>query len=312
MTVNTTDITDGPFLGNGIASTFSYNFRVEDKTQLEVFETVAATGVRTLLTVDTDYTVAGIGDDGGGIITRVAGALPIDDIWFIRSNYIENQLTAFSSQGGFFPDVHEDQMDHITFLIQQLRDELERSVRLHDARGNDGDFTIDTEADDRASTIIAFDGNGDIILLDQSTVTSVPAIFSVNKTLADGQVDVTFTQPIANASFYISGLNADSGRLTEGSQYSVNVTTKTITLVDSYPAGTLLIMVFNDTAESIVHPVATTAEIEDATDIINTTSKRAGRSVFNTTTSKLVIATGSVATDTWVNCGTGVLEHTPV
>lgn len=126
MTVNTTKITSGPYVGNNIADQFSYTFKVDDKTQLSVYETTDL-GVETLLTVDTHYTVAGISNDSGGIITRVAGALPTDYEWFIRSNYEETQLTAFSSQGAFFPDLHENAMDKMTFLIQQLLDERERS-----------------------------------------------------------------------------------------------------------------------------------------------------------------------------------------
>jgi len=134
MTVNTTNITSGPFTGNGITIVFSYTFRIEDKTQVKVFETTAA-GTETLLVVDTDYTVdvSGIGKDGGGTITRIAGALPTNAKWYIRSNYAETQLTAFASQGGFFPDVHEAQMDVLTFLVQQLRDSVDRMPKLSDS-----------------------------------------------------------------------------------------------------------------------------------------------------------------------------------
>lgn len=136
MTVNTTKITSGPYPGNDIADTFSYGFRVEDKTQLIVFET-DDTGVETTLVVDTDYTVAGIGVDAGGIVTRTAGALPTGYVWYIRSDYKETQLTAFGSQGGFFPDVHEAAMDKLTFLIQQIDDILGRSFRLSDSYTGD-------------------------------------------------------------------------------------------------------------------------------------------------------------------------------
>jgi hypothetical protein len=132
MTVNTTDITSGPYVGNNIVDEFSYDFRVEDKNQLIVFET-SDTGVETTLTVDTDYTVAGIGVDGGGLITRTAGPLPTNYIWYIRSNYQETQLTSFESQGAFFPAVHEAAMDKLTFLIQQILDEKNRSPKVSDS-----------------------------------------------------------------------------------------------------------------------------------------------------------------------------------
>lgn len=132
MTVNTTNITSGPYTGNGITDTFSYTFRVENKNQLQVYETTDS-GIETLLTVDTDYTVNEVGDDAGGTITRVAGALPSNYTWYIRSNYQSTQLTAFSSQGAFLPAVHESAFDKLTFLIQQINDRNDRSLRFSDS-----------------------------------------------------------------------------------------------------------------------------------------------------------------------------------
>lgn len=132
MTVNTKKITSGPYTGNGIADTFSYGFKVIDKTDLSVYET-DDTGVQTELVVDTDYTVNSVGNDSGGTITRIAGALPTNYEWYIRSNYDETQLTAFTSQGAFFPDLHENAMDKLTFLIQQILDKITRTFTLSDS-----------------------------------------------------------------------------------------------------------------------------------------------------------------------------------
>lgn len=132
MTVNTKKITSGPYAGNGIADTFSYGFKVIDKTDLSVYET-DDTGVQTELVVDTDYTVNSVGNGSGGTITRIAGALPAGYEWYIRSNYDETQLTAFTSQGAFFPDLHENAMDKLTFLIQQILDKIGRTFTLSDS-----------------------------------------------------------------------------------------------------------------------------------------------------------------------------------
>ena len=142
MTVNSTKITSGPYVGNNIADTFSYTFKVEDKTQLAVYET-DDNGFQTLLVVDTDYTVNTVGDDDGGTITRLAGALPTDYEWYIRSDYEETQLTAFSSQGAFFPDLHEFAMDKLTFLIQQLLDEKDRSPSVSKSYSGALPLTLD-------------------------------------------------------------------------------------------------------------------------------------------------------------------------
>ncbi|MCP4980851.1 MAG: hypothetical protein GY935_10205, partial [Gammaproteobacteria bacterium] len=86
MTVETTDITSGPYAGNDIAVEFDHTSRIDDKTQLIVYETDDA-DVQTILTVDTDYTVASLGDDDGVQVTRTAGALPTGYTWYIRSDY---------------------------------------------------------------------------------------------------------------------------------------------------------------------------------------------------------------------------------
>ena len=86
MTVNTTNIISGPYAGNGLSDEYSYTFRVGDKTQLYVYETNDS-GIQSLLVVDTDYTVNDVGVDAGGTITRLAGNLPTDYEWYIRSNF---------------------------------------------------------------------------------------------------------------------------------------------------------------------------------------------------------------------------------
>jgi len=163
MTVNTTNITSGPYIGNGLSDTYSYTFRVDDKTQLSVYETTDA-GVQTLLTVDTDYTVTGVGVDGGGTVVRTAGALPTNYEWYIRSNYTPTQLTDFDSQGGFFPDVHESAFDKLTFLVQQLLDGKDRALSLSDSIDLDGDMSLTADAVTRASQYLAFDASGNIVI----------------------------------------------------------------------------------------------------------------------------------------------------
>ena len=168
MTVNTSDITSGPYTGTGTTDTYNYDFRITDKSQIRVFETTDA-GVKSELTVDTDFTVSGIGDDAGGQITRVAGNLPTDYTWYIRSDYQSTQESAFRSQGGFFPDVHEDALDKLTFLVQQIEDRLLRSFRLSDEIDIDGTFVFEQNAATRASNLLGFDASGNLIVVEGDT-----------------------------------------------------------------------------------------------------------------------------------------------
>lgn len=66
----------------------------------------------------------------------------------------------------------------------------------------------------------------------------------------------------------------------------------------------------DSTAGYIQIRTATTAQIADATDSVNTSGKAAGTIVFNTSLSTLKIATGATATSTWVNAD-GTTAVTP-
>ena len=68
----------------------------------------------------------------------------------------------------------------------------------------------------------------------------VPVSGVESKTLTSGQTAVVFTNDIDFASFFISGSNADNGMLVKDVDYTVDLDTNTVTLTDSYPAGTLL------------------------------------------------------------------------
>lgn len=157
MTVNTTKITSGPYAGNDVADEFSYTFKVEIESQIAVYETDDS-GVQTLLTLDTHYEVNDVGDDDGGTITRLSGPLPSGYEWFIRSDYKETQLTAFESQGAFFPELHENAMDKLTFLIQQVLDGQTRSPSVSDVYTGALPLTL---ADPAAGYALRWNGDGD-------------------------------------------------------------------------------------------------------------------------------------------------------
>jgi len=176
MTVSTTTIRSGPYPGNDVADTFNYNFTVTDKSEMTVYETTA--GVTTTLVVDVDYTVNGVGTAGGSTITRIAGPLASGTDWLIFSNYSEKQLTAFASQGGFFPAVHEAAFDRLTYLVQQIFEKLNRTLRLSPVDGVDGSPALDADAATRAMKYLAFDGNGDIDIVSDPSI--LPSTSEIN------------------------------------------------------------------------------------------------------------------------------------
>lgn len=128
MTVNSVDITDGPYIGNGVADTFDYSFSLQVGDELKVYETDFY-GNQRLLVLNVDYS-RNISGGGQGSITRADGPLPTGWQIYIRSDFKATQLTSFSSQGAFFPELHEKAVDKLTYLIQQTNDIASRGLRF--------------------------------------------------------------------------------------------------------------------------------------------------------------------------------------
>jgi hypothetical protein len=131
MTVNVTDITSGPYTGNGITIEFSYDFTIEDETQLQVFETTDL-GVVSTLVLNTDYTVTGVGVEGGGNVVLTA-PLTTDYDLFIVSDYKLTQLSSLDSQGAYFSDIHEAAFDKLTYIVLQQQRQSGLTVKFPDS-----------------------------------------------------------------------------------------------------------------------------------------------------------------------------------
>lgn len=125
------------YTGNGSVSAYDYVFRIFDQDDLRV--TVRNTSdVETTLTISTDYTVSGVGEEGGGTVTLVnsgqawltAGKLTTGYIITIRRVRALLQETDIRNQGDFFAEAHEDEFDRGVMIAQQQQDELDRSIKL--------------------------------------------------------------------------------------------------------------------------------------------------------------------------------------
>jgi hypothetical protein len=128
VTVSTTKASD-VFPGNGIAAGFSCEWRIFDDTDVLVSLVDKSTGADTPLVLNTDYTIAGSGDQAG---FTVSTASPVDagHNLYVRRALAYVQPTDFTNQGAFFPTMHEDAMDRLEMQIQQLADENDRALRL--------------------------------------------------------------------------------------------------------------------------------------------------------------------------------------
>jgi len=105
---------------------------------------------------------------------------------------------------------------------------------------------------------------GDIVVANAltgviATVKIATTDFSTSeKVLTAGQLIVNFgaAVPVAESALYINGPDVDTGRLILGTDYSIDIINNIVNLVDSYPAGTILLLAYNDVGTSRIRMVS--------------------------------------------------------
>jgi hypothetical protein len=116
---------------------FDYTFPLLAANELDVL-IVRASGVQTLA-LNNDYTVSGVGLAAGGSIALVKPALNGDMIVIFGDAPLQ-RLTKFQQSGAFRSEVINEELDHLTILLQEQATEMSRTVRLNDA--DDGDLQL--------------------------------------------------------------------------------------------------------------------------------------------------------------------------
>jgi hypothetical protein len=161
MTISSTNRKAGPFVGNGTASVFPFTFKVFQDEDLEVVRATTASGLQSTLVLDSDYTVSLNADqDGspGGSVTLTAGVLATGYTIIISSSIDELQETDITNNGGFYPEVITNALDLLTILVQQLQEQVNRSIKLPTT-----DPALQVElasAAQRAGLLLGFDSSG--------------------------------------------------------------------------------------------------------------------------------------------------------
>lgn len=117
------------YIGNGSVLEYDYTFKIQNEAHLRVTKR-AVDGTETLLVLNDDYTVTGVGLSGGTIVLPVGNELPMGVHLTIRRVEPLTQEVDIRNRGDFYPEVHEDAFDHFIAVAQQQQDELGRSLKL--------------------------------------------------------------------------------------------------------------------------------------------------------------------------------------
>ena len=161
MTVSSTTVKNS-YSGNGSTTQFAYGYKIFADSDLIVIIRTDSTGVETVKTLTTHYTVAGAGDASGGSITFTSGNTPASGQTVVIIREVpQTQAIDYIANDPFPAESHEEGLDRATMTTQQVQEELDRSIKL--SRTNtmtSTEFTVG--ATDRANKVLAFNASGEL------------------------------------------------------------------------------------------------------------------------------------------------------
>jgi hypothetical protein len=112
----------------GSQTAFVYNFKIFQDSDLKVILTDSG-GNETTLTLNSDYTVSGAGNESGGSITTTQAYASGNRITIIRELPLK-QETNYEEGGSFPAESHENALDKLTMICQQLGEAIGRAIKL--------------------------------------------------------------------------------------------------------------------------------------------------------------------------------------
>jgi hypothetical protein len=255
MTISTTGVRTSS-LGNGVTTDFTFPYRFLEDTDLDV-TLIDSVGNETPQTLGTHYTVTGAGGDAGGTVQMATPPASGETLLIVRTLDV-TQETDYISGDAFPAETHETALDRLTMIAQQQGYDLSRSLKIKEV---DQDGSVNTELPSpEAYKYIRWNATEDGFENTEGTIDFAGAANVESVTLTDGQTVVPFVNAVAVASFVITGPDADNGRLLETVDFSIDSVNNTVILAQSYPAGTIITMVYvnleSDAANSLSGVIA--------------------------------------------------------
>ena len=160
MTISSTTVKNS-YSGDGSTTTFNYTFKIFADSDLQVIIR-SSTATETVKTITTHYTVTGAGSASGGTVVFTSGNIPASgETVVLRRAVPQTQAIDYIANDPFPAESHEEGLDRATMTLQQVQEELDRSIKL--SRTNTMTSTeFAVGATDRANKILAFDSSGEI------------------------------------------------------------------------------------------------------------------------------------------------------
>ena len=144
------------FNGDGANKVFPIGYKFNSAADLVVLLVDDEAVTTKILTLNSDFTVTGAGDEEGGTVTLEVA--PTANQRLIISRIVDIlQLTDLRNQGKFYAEIHEDALDLLTMIAQQHQSDIDLSLRV--AETDPEPARIPSVAQ-RSGKLLAFDDSG--------------------------------------------------------------------------------------------------------------------------------------------------------
>jgi len=146
---------------DGATTTFDFTFPILATSDLKVYHRVAATGVETLLTETTHYSLSATNNDysSGGTITTVSTYGATIELVALR-DIPDSQSATLSDSGVLRLSSIENALDKLTMLHEQQQEELDRCLKYPRSDASSLSSELPNSVD-RASTTLIFDASSE-------------------------------------------------------------------------------------------------------------------------------------------------------
>jgi hypothetical protein len=139
-----------------------------------------AESVRAIGTGSTNYSVTGVGETSGGNVVFVTAPTSAETVTIIRNSAL-TQGTDYQPATNFPAASHEEALDKLTHIVQELDEEMGRTVKVSRSTTISSSEITD-DADTRASKLLGFDSDGDL----ESTTGRVSSVSVSNVATSSG------------------------------------------------------------------------------------------------------------------------------
>jgi hypothetical protein len=231
MTVSST-LSRQTFACNGTTRAFTLPFRVLASSEVVGYLITIADNSATLLSNGVDFTVSGVGD-ANAIVTTTAAYGSAFQVRFVRSTN-RLQLTDYRDNDPFPAESHEEALDRLTHIAQELGGDVSRAVLFPEPESGQ---TLPSAAA-RASKSLAFDEAGNLAVLELADIDGV-----IGTAFGADQVTTTAGQTVLTLPTvsYVTGTDSvsvfrDGIRIYPGSDYTESSATS-ITLTSPCTGG---------------------------------------------------------------------------